>query len=155
MEPKLFRPVILRPRLSVGFAVSVRAVSYASASAPARKFVTPQAKSAIVPRSTFSSGGEELRENAASEHEVAAGGISRLRALAEQLHTSPAECVITRTRYMRGRSVQVERVLLERVEWDDLEHFLVCRFEHDARRLARFPRLEPTHRVQAPAIARL
>jgi hypothetical protein len=46
MEPELFRPVILRARLSVGFALSVRATSYASELDQAHKFVTPRRNAA-------------------------------------------------------------------------------------------------------------
>jgi hypothetical protein len=45
MERELFRPVILRPRLSSGFALSIRATSYASRFDRAHKFVTPLQRS--------------------------------------------------------------------------------------------------------------
>jgi hypothetical protein len=48
MELMLFRPVILRARLSVGLALSVRATSYASRPDQAHTFVTLRTKSAAL-----------------------------------------------------------------------------------------------------------
>ncbi len=55
----------------------------------------------------------------------------------------------------RRRLLQIERVLLQRVERDDRERFLVGRRQHDRRRDARLERLPPRRRAYAPAIAGL
>src|SRR3954469_17527703 len=55
----------------------------------------------------------------------------------------------------RRRSVQVEGVALERRERRVLGDVLVGRFEHDARRLAGLPGLDPAQDMQTPAVAGL
>src|SRR5207253_4426068 len=49
--------------------------------------------------------------------------------------------------------IQVEGIALERRERRVLENVLVGRLEDHARRLARFPGLDPTQHMQAPAVA--
>ena len=52
-----------------------------------------------------------------------------------------------------GRSVDVERVLLQCVERNDGERFLVCRRENDRRRDTRLESLAPGRGAHAPAIS--
>jgi hypothetical protein len=51
--------------------------------------------------------------------------------------------------------LQVEGVLLQRIERDDRERLFVRRCEHDGRRDTRLERLPPRRRADAPAIAGL
>jgi len=54
-----------------------------------------------------------------------------------------------------SRLMQVQRMLFERFKRREIEDAFMGRLEHDARRHASLPRLDPAKHVQAPAIARL
>jgi hypothetical protein len=53
------------------------------------------------------------------------------------------------------RLVQIERMLLERVERHQLEHAFVGRLKDYPRRHTGFPRLDPAQHMQTPAIPRI